>query len=97
MRKTISTKQLRELRINVSAAARLTRIFTPHLVRHLLASLEVAERVRRARMSSRERRLRRSLRLGAYAVGLAAAGVAAGRLAAHGSHPGDDGPALDRP
>ena len=84
MQKTISTKQLRELRVKARAATMLTRFVTPHLVRHVIESLELGERVRRRRISSRERRLRRSLRFGAYAVGVAAVGAVAARRAAHG-------------
>jgi hypothetical protein len=92
MRKTPSTKQLRDLRLNARAAARLARFVTPYLLKNLVESLEIGERVRRRRMSSRERRLRRSLRVGAYAVGVAAVGAVAARRVGHGS----DGPELDR-
>lgn len=96
MRKTTSAKRLRELRLNVSAAALLTRRVTPHLVRHLIESLELGERVRRSRMSSRERRIRRSLRLGAYGVGVAAVGAVAARRVGHDTQLGTDRPELDR-
>jgi hypothetical protein len=90
MRKT--TKQLHELRLNARAAVLLTRRFAPQLVKHVIERLELGERVRRSRMSSRERRIRRSLRVGAYAVGVAAAGVAARRVAGHDTQLGDDRP-----
>lgn len=95
MRKTVSTKQLRGLRHNVKAAALVTRRVTPHLVRHFIESLELGARVRRSRMSSRERRIRRSLKLGAYAVGVATAGAVAARMAGH-AQPGNERPELDR-
>jgi hypothetical protein len=93
MRKAVSTKQLRELGLNVIAAALMARMATPHLVRHL--KLEFGARVRKSRMSSRERRIRRSLRLGAYVVGVSAAGVAAARMAGHNTQLGIDSPELD--
>lgn len=96
MTKTLSTKQLRELRLNATAAALLARRVTPHLVKHLVESLEVGERVRRRRMSSRERRLRRSVRVGAYAVSVAAVGAVAARRVTHHWPPGNDRPELDR-
>jgi hypothetical protein len=96
MRKIVSTKQLRGLRLNVKAAAVLTRMVTPHLVRQLIESLELGERVRRSRMSSRERRIRRSLKLGAYGVGVAAVGAVAARRVGHDTQLGTDRPELDR-
>ena len=96
MRKILSMKQLRELRLNVRAAALMTRRVTPHLVRHLFESLELGERVRRRRMSSRERRLRRTVRVGAYAVGVAALGAVAARRVGHDTQLGTDRPELDR-
>jgi hypothetical protein len=93
MQATTSAERLRELRFNVGAAALLTRVFAPHLVKHLIERLEINERVRRRRMSPQQRRIRRSLRIGAYAVGVAAAGVAVARIA---KRDGDHAPEIDR-
>jgi hypothetical protein len=93
MRQTLTTKQLRDLRSNTRAAVWVFRFVTPQLVKQLVESLELGERVRRRRMSSRERRLRRSLRVGAYAVGVVAVGAVAARRVGHGG----DAPELDRP
>jgi hypothetical protein len=81
MRKTMSTKQLRELWSDAATAALFARLIAPRLVRHY--GLEIGERLPRGRMSSRERRLRRSLQLGAYAVAATAAGAAAARMAGY--------------
>jgi hypothetical protein len=43
-------------------------------------------------MSTRKRRIRRTLKIGAYAVGLATAGVAMARMARHSTDPGDRAP-----
>lgn len=83
MRKALGRKQLRELWSEATTAALFTRFMAPLLLRHLIGSLKVEERVQRRRTSSRERRFRRSLRLGAYAVGAVAAAAAAARMAGH--------------
>jgi hypothetical protein len=81
MRTRTTAEQLRELRFNMATAALLTRMGAPHLVKHFIEGLEIDKRVRRKRMSPRQRRIRRWLRIGAYAVGVAAAGVAVARMA----------------
>jgi hypothetical protein len=92
MAKTISMKQLRDLRVEVAAAILLVRRFAPHLVKGFFDHLAVEDRVRR-RLSPPKRRASRSLKIGLSAVGAVAAGAAAARLA--GQHFGDDGPEID--
>jgi hypothetical protein len=76
MAKRSRAKQLRNLRRDVRAVIMLARTFVPQLVRALFESIP--------------RRRRRSLKIGAYAVGGAAAGLAAVRIATHRPPLGDD-------
>jgi hypothetical protein len=87
------TKQLRELRVNAGTTVLVVRTFGPRIATHLFESLEIGERLRRRRMSSRERRLRRSLKFGAYVVGVTAVGAVAARRVVHD---GPDSPELGR-
>lgn len=72
--------------------ALMTRMLAPGLVKRAVESIEIEERIRARRMSPRKRRMRRALRIGAYAVGLATAGVAVARMARHSTEPGDRAP-----
>jgi hypothetical protein len=92
MRGETTAKQLQNWQVNVQTAALLTRIITPGLVKRAIESIELAERIQARRMSTRKRRMRRTLRIGAYAVGLATAGVAVARMARHSTEPGDRAP-----
>lgn len=85
-------EQLRELQVKAGTVALLTRMLTPGLVKGLVETVDVEGWIQSARMSPRKRRLRRTLRIGAYAVGLTTAGVAAARLARHRTQPGDRAP-----
>lgn len=69
-------KKLESIRIDVRAAVMLARAVVPQLVRALFESIP--------------RRRRRSLKIGAFAVGGAAAGLAAVRMATHRPPLGDD-------
>jgi hypothetical protein len=95
MAKTITLKQLRELRVETATAVRLVRRFAPHLVRDFFERLAVEDRVRKA-LSPPKRRASRPLKVGIAAVGVAAAGVAAARLAGHHGPFDDGGPDTDR-
>jgi hypothetical protein len=75
IRRSRATK-LQRIRVDVRAVVMLVRAFVPHLVRELFESVP--------------RRRRRSLKIGAYAVGGAAAGLAAVRIATHRPPVGDD-------
>jgi hypothetical protein len=95
MAKTISAKQLRDLRVNVRAVVLLVRKFTPHLVRELVERIAVQDRVRGLR-PSRRRGASRPLKIGVTAFGVVAAGAAAAKLAAHRGPFGGDGLDTDR-
>jgi hypothetical protein len=70
-------KELRELRVEMRLAARLTRVVLAELVRWSYESADIGDRVRRVS------RTRRTLKLGALAVGLTSAGIAATRMHWH--------------
>jgi hypothetical protein len=92
MRGATKARQVQEWRTNVRAAALLTRVITPGLVKRAIESIELEERIQARRTSTRKRRFRRTLRVGAYAVGLAAVGVAAARMARSSTEPDDRAP-----
>jgi len=77
MAKRSRRKQLQSLRVDLRAGAMLVRAFGPYLVRALFESIAA-------------RRRRRSVKIGAFAVGGAAAGLAAVRIATHRPPTGDD-------
>jgi hypothetical protein len=77
MAKRSRLKQLQSLRLDIRAGVMLVRAFGPHLVRAFLDGIAA-------------RRRRRSLKIGAFAVGGAAAGLAAVRIATHRPPTGDD-------
>jgi hypothetical protein len=87
---TIGTKRLREARLKAAGAALLLRKVTPHLVKAFFESLAIQDRIR-SRLTRRKRRTSR-MRIGAYAVGGAAAvgaGAVAVRKATHHPPPAD--------
>jgi hypothetical protein len=92
MRGETTAKQLQKWQVNVQTGALLTRMLTPGLVKRAIENIEIAERIQARRMSTRKRRIRRTLKIGAYAVGLATAGVAMARMARHSTDPGDRAP-----
>jgi hypothetical protein len=85
-------KELQAWRVNVQTAALLSRLVLPGLVKRAIESIEIEERIRARRMSASKRRMRRTLKIGAYAVGLATAGVAAARIARRSTEPEDRAP-----
>ena len=94
---TISTRRLREARVKAAGAALLLRKVTPHLVRGFFESLAIQDRMR-SRLSRGKHRTSR-MRIGAYAVGGAAAvgaGAVAVRKATHHQPPPADRSDLDR-
>jgi hypothetical protein len=95
MAKTISAKQVRDLRVQAVATMLLIRRFAPHLVKAFFERLAVEDRVRR-HLTPRKRRSSRTLKIGVSAVGVVAAGVAAARLAGQHGPFGDDRPEIDR-
>jgi len=92
MRQGTTAKELHEWRVKAHTVALMTRMLTPGLVKRAIESIEIAERIQARRTSTRKRRMRRTLRIGAYAVSLATAGVAVARMARHSTEPGDRAP-----
>jgi hypothetical protein len=91
----LSARRLRDMRVQAATAVLLFRKVTPHLVKAFFESLAIGERVRN-RVSPPKRRAGRPLKIGVFAVGAAASGVAAARLARHHGPFRDDTPELDR-
>jgi hypothetical protein len=71
------------LRVDTRTAAMLGRVLVAELVRRSLESADLTHRLRRRQVSRR----RQALKLGAVAVGLGAAGLAAKRARHHAAAP----------
>jgi hypothetical protein len=67
------------LRLDTRTAAMLGRVLVAELVRRSLENADVTHRLRRRHVSRRQR----ALKLGAVAVGVAAAGLAANQARRH--------------
>lgn len=87
MRTATAAKELKDLRVKAYTVALLTRVLGPGLIKRAIESIELQERIQARRVSPRRRRLRRALKIGAYGVSLATAGVAVARLARHSTEP----------
>ena len=79
----LSLEQAHDLRVKTRTAALLARRLAPSLLAAFLDEL-------RATLPRRRYRTRKSLRIAAFAVGVAAAGVVTARLARSHSAPSED-------